>query len=177
METRKMTEIGILVGVAGVLELISTLIPFLHMPYGGSVSLGMLPIFIIAYKYGVKDGLVAGFVFGIMNFILGGLFIHWGSIFFDYFFAFTILGFAGIFKQNEGDSNRRFVLGILFGGFLRYLMHSFSGVLFFSQLAGKEGAFIYSFVFYNLPYMSLSIFLCIFVGLIIKKRILTQKAL
>lgn len=173
METRKMTEIGILVAVAGVLELISTLIPFLHMPYGGSVSLGMLPIFIIAYKHGVKDGLVAGFIFGIMNFILGGLVIHWGSIFFDYFFAFTVLGFAGIFKQTEENSDRSFVNGILLGGFLRYLMHGVSGVLFFSQYAGEEGAFIYSFVIYNLPYMAISVILCIIVGLNIKNRIIT----
>lgn len=177
METRKMTEIGILVAVAGVLELISTLIPFLRMYNGGSVSLGMLPIFIIAYKHGVKDGLIAGFVFGIMNFILGGIVIHWGSIFFDYFFAFTVLGFAGIFKQKVGDTSKSFVYGIIFGGFLRYLMHSFSGVLFFSQYAGNEGAFIYSFVFYNLPYMSISILLCVIVGVTIKDRIMTQKAL
>lgn len=173
METRKMTEIGILVAVAAVLELISTLIPFLHMPYGGSVSLGMLPIFIIAYKYGVKDGLIAGFIFAVINFILGGLVIHWGSIFFDYTFAFTVLGFAGIFKNTNLSENKSFIFGILLGGFLRYLMHSISGVLFWSAYAGPEGAFIYSFVFYNLPYMLLSTLLCLFVGLSIKTRILT----
>ena len=166
MKTQRMTEIGILVAVAGVLELISTLIPFLHMPQGGSVGIGMLPIFIIAYKYGVRDGLMAGFVFGIINFILSGMVIHWGSIFFDYIFAYTVLGFAGVFK---GKANG-FVNGVLFGGLLRYIMHGFSGMLFFSEWAGPEGAFVYSFILYNLPYMFASIMLCLVIGSALNSR-------
>ncbi len=170
-ETKRITEIAILIAVAGVLEATSTFIPFLHMPQGGSASLGMLPIFFVAYKYGVKDGLVAGFVFGIINFALGGFLIHWGSIFFDYIFAFTVLGVAGIFRNTALINNRSFIKGIALAGFLRYLMHSISGVLFFSQFAGTEGAFIYSFIIYNLPYMTISVVLCIVVGLSIKDRI------
>ena len=172
-ETKRITEIAVLIAIAGVLEAISTFIPFLHMPQGGSASLGMLPIFFIAYKYGVKDGLIAGFIFGIINFGLGGFVIHWGSIIFDYFLAFTVLGFAGVFKDSALQSNKGFIKGILLGGFLRYLMHSLSGVIFFSQFAGTEGAFIYSFIFYNLPYMAISIALCIGIGLTIKDRIST----
>jgi len=172
-ETKRITEIAILIAVAAVLEAISTFIPFLHMPQGGSASLGMLPIFFIAYKYGVKDGLIAGFIFGIINFGLGGFLIHWGSIIFDYFLAFTVLGVAGIFKDKAFNNNLNFIKGILLGGFLRYLMHSISGVLFFAQYAGAEGAFIYSFIFYNLPYMAISIVLCIGIGLTIKDRIVT----
>jgi len=170
-ETKRIAEIGIMLAVAVVLEAISTFVPFLHMPQGGSVSLGMLPIFYIAFKYGMKDGLIAGFAFGLANFMLNGFVIHWGSIIFDYVLAFTVLGFAGAFGKGT-VSNKVFVGGVLFGGFLRYLMHSFSGVLFFSEYAGEEGAFIYSFVFYNLPYMLASIALCIFVGLILRKRVL-----
>ncbi len=170
-ETKRITEIAVLISIAAVLEAISTFIPFLHMPQGGSASLGMLPIFIIAFKYGIKDGMIAGFIFGIINFAIGGFLIHWGSIFFDYIFAFSVLGLAGIY-QDAFANNKSFVKGILIGGFLRYLMHSLSGVLFFSQYAGTEGAFIYSFIFYNLPYMSISILLCLIVGLAIKKRII-----
>jgi thiamine transporter len=171
-ETKRITEIAVLIAVAAVLEAISTFIPFLHMPQGGSVSLGMLPIFFIAFKYGVKDGMIAGFIFGIINFALGGFLIHWGSIFFDYFLAFTFLGLAGVFKNSAIDNKNAFIKGILLGGFLRYLMHSLSGVLFFAQYAGTEGAFIYSFIFYNLPYMTISIVLCIVIGLSIKDRLI-----
>jgi len=170
-ETKRITEIAVLISVAAVLEAISTFVPFLHMPQGGSASIGMLPIFFIAYKYGVKDGLISGFIFGVFNFALGGFLIHWGSIFLDYFLAFSFLGFAGVFKNSAFDNNKNFIKGILLGGFLRYLMHSLSGVLFFAQYAGTEGAFIYSFIFYNLPYMTISIVLCIVIGLSVKDRI------
>ena len=130
-------------------------------------------IFFIAFKYGLKDGLIAGFIFGVINFALGGFIIHWGSIFFDYTFAFTAIGFAGIFKDTALVNNKAFIKGILLGGFLRYIMHGISGMLFFSQWAGDEGAFIYSFVFYNLPYMAISTALCIVVGITIKDRIIS----
>jgi thiamine transporter len=171
METRKLVEIGIFVGIAIVLELISTIIPFLHMPQGGSLSLGMLPIFLIAYRYGIKEGMIAGFVFGIIIFILSGYAIHWGSIFFDYIFAFTALGFAGIFKKNALLSNKSFIAGIILGGFLRYIFHGLSGVIFFSAYAGDFNPWFYSFIVYNLPYMLASIILVIFVGISIKDRI------
>ncbi len=172
METRKMTEIAILLAVAAVLEAISTFIPFLHMPNGGSVSLGMLPIFIIAYRHGLRSGLLAGFIFSLVNFMLGGLYIHWGSIIFDYTLAFTVIGFAGLFKKNAWDSSVQFGLGIFVGGFLRYIMHGIAGVLFWGEYAPEGmGVYYYSFIWYNLPYMAASIVLCIIVGLVIKDRV------
>ncbi len=174
METRKLVEVGIFVGVAIVLELISTLIPFLHMPQGGSISLGMLPIFIISYRFGVKEGVMAGFVFGIVNFILSGYAIHWGSIFFDYIFAFSALGIAGIFKNTALSNNKTFIAGIVLGGFLRYIFHGLSGVIFFADFAGDFNPWFYSFIVYNLPYMLVSIVLCIIIGLSIKDRILIK---
>lgn len=170
-ETKRITEMAVLIAVAGVLEAFSTFMPFLHMPQGGSASIGMLPIFIIAYKYGLKDGLIAGFIFGVINFALGGFVIHWGSIFFDYIFAFTVLGLAGLYKDVAFKKNSAFIKGILLGGFARYVMHGISGMLFFGQYAGAEGAFIYSFIFYNLPYMAISIALCIIIGIPTKDRI------
>ncbi len=176
METRKLTEIAILIAVATALEAITTLMPFLRMPYGGSVSLGMLPIFIIAFRHGVKDGLIAGFIFGVINFMLGGFWIHWASIVFDYTLAFTFIGFAGIFKKTAWTNNIHFALGIFFGGFLRYVVHSIAGVIFWSDYAGDFNPYFYSFIVYNLPYMAGSILLCIIVGLLIKKRIPYSKS-
>ncbi len=174
MKTRDLTEVAVLIAVAVVLEAISTFIPFLHMPQGGSISLGMLPIFFIAFRKGIGTGLIAGFIFGLFNYWLNPLNVHWAQVVIDYGFAFTFLGFAGVFKKGL-ENNKSFVNGILLGGFLRYLMHSISGFIFFSSYAGEEGAFIYSFVIYNLPYMLISIVLCIVVGLNIKDRIFIQK--
>jgi|LGVF01.2.fsa_nt_gb thiamine transporter len=173
METRKLTEIAILIALAAVLEVIALLIPILRMPYGGSVSLGMLPIIIIAFRHGVKEGLIAGFIFGVINYMLGlnGATVHWVSLIFDYSLAFTVLGFAGIFKKTAWTSNISFVLGIFLGGFLRYIVHSIAGVIFWSEYAGDFNPYFYSFIVYNLPYMAGSILLCIIVGLILKRRV------
>ncbi len=173
LETRRIAEIGVLLGVAFVFEAISTFIPFLHMPQGGSVSVAMLPIFIIAYRHGLKYGLISGFIFGLFNYAINPWFVHWAQILIDYGIAFTVIGFAGVFK-NALENDRQFVNGILLGGFLRYLAHSVSGVIFYREYAGEEGAFIYSFVLYNLPYMLISTLLILFIGLNIKDRIFTK---
>ena len=170
METKKLVEIGIFVAIAIVLDLM----PLFKMPQGGSLSLNMLPIFIIAFKYGVKKGVIAGAVFGIISFILSGYAIHWGSIFFDYIFAFGALGIAGLFKKNALSNNLAFIIGIIIGGFFRYVFHGLSGVIFFSQYAGDYNPWFYSFIVYNLPYMAGSVLLVIIIGFIVKDRILIQ---
>lgn len=172
-DTRRIAEIAILMAVAAVLELLTTVIPFLHMPQGGSVSLGMLPIFIIAYRHGLKYGLISGFIFGLFNYMISPYFVHWAQILIDYGIAYTVIGFAGVFK-NALKNDRKFINGILLGGFLRYLAHSIAGVIFYAEYAGEEGAFIYSFVLYNLPYMLASTVLCLVVGLNIKDRVLSK---
>ena len=103
--------------------------------------------------------------------MLGGFWIHWASIIFDYSLAFTFIGFAGIFKKTALTNNTHFVLGIVLGGFSRYLVHSIAGVIFWSEFAGDFNPYFYSFIVYNLPYMAGSILLCIVVGLMIKERI------
>lgn len=172
-ETKRIAEIGVLMAVAVALELITTFVPFLHMPQGGSVSLGMLPIFLIAYRHGLKYGLISGFIFGLFNYMLAPWFVHWAQVLIDYGIAYTVIGVAGIFK-GALENDKKFINGILLGGFLRYLAHSIAGVIFYSDYAGEEGAFIYSFVLYNLPYMLVSTLLVLFVGLNIKDRILPK---
>ncbi len=172
-DTKRIAELAVLIGLAAVLEAISTFIPFLHMPQGGSVSLGMLPIFIIAFRYGLKDGLIAGFIFGIFNYLLSPYFVHWSQVLLDYGVAYTVIGFAGVFKDGL-KIDKRFVNGILLGGFLRYVAHGLSGMIFYAEYAGDEGAFVYSFILYNLPYMLISTLLCIVIGLNIKDRVLTR---
>lgn len=169
-ETKRIAEVAIFLAVAVVFEAISTFIPFLHMPQGGSISIGMLPIFIISYRHGLKYGLISGFIFGLFNYMLSPWFVHWAQVLIDYGIAFTVIGFAGVMKD-AFNSDRKFVNGILLGGFLRYLAHSIAGVIFYSEYAGEEGAIIYSFVLYNLPYMLISTLLCVFIGLNIKPRL------
>lgn len=168
-EILNITETAILAALAIIIHLLCNLIPFLTMPQRGSISLGMLPIVVLALRRGVKYGLVGGFIFGFLNFLTDGFIFHIGSIFFDYIFACSLLGLAGIFK-NWPKNWRTIILAVSLAGFLKYLMHSISGVLFFTTYAQEMGYqtligyFYYSFIFYNLPYMFLSTLLSILVG-------------
>jgi thiamine transporter len=182
-ETRVIAEIAILVGVALVFDVIAGL--FSPFKYGGSISPAMLPIFIIAYRRGLKSGLFAGFIFGVLQALLAEAFGYgvfafiidegwWKFILMfvlDYILPFTLLGLAGLFK-NPLKSRTAFILGISLGSLLRYISHGISGVLvwdYYASLAGMNPWF-YSFVAYNLPYMISSYALCLIVGLILFKR-------
>ncbi len=160
---RVMCETAIFVALAVLLDWLFKMIPFLDMPAGGSLSIAMLPIILIGFRNGTKWGIIGGLCYAVINFFLDGRFWHLGSIFFDYIFAFGVLGLTGLFKK-KGQKVGWYVFAIVFVCFLRYLCHSLSGVLFFASYAedwfienpnsfAVGSAFLYSFVIYNLPYM------------------------
>ncbi|HEY8395526.1 MAG TPA: ECF transporter S component, partial [Bacilli bacterium] len=161
-EIIKITETAILSALAVVLQLISTVVPILKMPQGGSLSLSMLPIVVLALRRGIKYGVIGGLILGLLNMAvdtaLGTFSLHWGSLFLDYLVACGLLGIAGIF-QKKREKTVYLILAIALSGFLKYLSHSFSGVLFFAEYAKELGyetpawIFFYSFIYYNLPYM------------------------
>ena len=85
-----------------------------HMPQGGSVSLMMLPMVLFAYRWGLKSGLLAGFVLGVIDFMLGGgIAIGWQSIIGDYLIALTLLGLAGVFCGKKWGLAPAVILGCL----------------------------------------------------------------
>ena len=177
---RKIVETSVLVSLAVVIDLLMGLIPFLKMPEGGHVSIAMLAIIVNGFRNGWKYGLAGGLIFALINWIFGGYTLHWGSIFLDYLIPFTAFGLSGFF-QKQGKNVTKFSLIILLLGFIRYISSSLSGVLFFKEYAyvpdylnwnleGEALYWIYSFVIYNLPYISLSTILSIIVGIILHKR-------
>jgi thiamine transporter len=99
--------------------------------------------------------------------MIDGFYWHWGSIFFDYIFAFGLLGVTGFFTKGRKNIFI-FVLGIDVAGFLRYIMSSLSGVLFFGEYAADAGyadaVWFYSFIVYNLGYNLLSTIACAVCG-------------
>ena len=165
VETATLTSIGV------ILEVIATAIPILQMPQGGRISLVLLPAIIVSLRRGFVYGSISGFILGIIVFMLDGFFIHWGSIVFDYFLAFTFVGVTAIFKKDAFKNNLlKFILAITIASLFRYLMHSFSGVIFFSDFTDKN-AWFYSFVIYNLPYNLGSYILMLAVGVLLYPQI------
>jgi len=172
LTSRQISETGLLIAIAVIIELVFRVLP--RQPQGGSIDVTMLPLFIIAYRFGLKNGIIAGIVFGIINFLMSGLVLHWGSIFFDYILAFGVLGLAALFFKMNKDSVVLFGTGIVVAGILRFLLHYLSGIIFFGQYA-PEGTpvALYSFT-YNITYMGPSILLTLIVGVLVFIRIREQ---
>ena len=88
---RMLCEGALLVAIAQALSFFK----LWEMPWGGSVVLAMVPIVLFAVRWGLVSGLIAGFVFGVLQFMYdGGFAIGWASIIGDYLLAFTVLGLS-----------------------------------------------------------------------------------
>ena len=78
---RALTEGAILIAAAQVLSYLK----LWRMPWGGSITLAMVPIILYAVRWGLGPGLLAGFVYGVMQFMFdGGIALGWQSIIGDY---------------------------------------------------------------------------------------------
>lgn len=170
-------EVAIFTALAFLLDYLANILSFKIWPQGGAVSIAMVPIFIIAFRWGVKGGVLSGFLLGLLQFILGFSQIYTivqGII--DYFFAFTAVGLAGVFAakvKNAVKENKKgkwmsyVVLGTFLGSALRYICHFISGVAFFGSYAPKgQPVAVYSLLYngtYMLPSFILSAIVVIFV--------------
>lgn len=141
---RMLVEAGVMMALAQVLSYIV----IYQLPQGGSVTAGsMVPIMFFAVRWGNIKGILAGAVYGILQFILGPKWsFHIISILFDYIIAFACLGLAGSFRY-------RGIAGILSGTFVavlgRFICHVISGAVVFASFAPEgQNPWIYS-ILYN----------------------------
>lgn len=161
--TLTLVESAVMIALATVLSLIK----FVDMPYGGSVTLAsMLPIVIIAYRHGVGVGFGAGLVYAVLQQLLGlntlSYVTGWQSvvavILLDYILAFISVGLGGIFRKVYTSNTSRsqatgLALGMLTVCVVRYVMHVISGATVWAGLSiPSEAALIYS-LGYNATYM------------------------
>lgn len=136
----------------------------MQLPNGGSLTPAMFPILFYAHRWGLGKGLMAGFVFGLLQLIFDGAYAWgWQSMLLDYLVAFTPLGLAGLFKGKSWGIFPGTVLGCA----VRFAVHYYSGVTIYRIIAPTEipgiGVFddpaLYSLVYngvYMLPNMLLA---------------------
>ena len=137
-----------------------------QMPWGGSITLSMLPIFLFACRWGMGPGLMSGFVFGVLQFMYdGGIALGWQSILGDYLLAFTALGFAGLFRGKPSSV----FLGTVTGSVARFLVHYVVGATIWAEYMPEEffgmtmsTPWFYSLL-YNGFYMAIDMVLCLVV--------------
>ena len=154
LRVRALCEGAILIAIAQILGYIKL---FPMWPNGGSITLAAFPIALYAVRWGVGKGLLAGFVFGILQLLMDEAYAWgWQSMLLDYLVAFTPLGLAGLFKGKAWG----IFPGILLGNLGRFIVHYVSGVTNYriyepTEIPGIgtfDGAELYSLV-YNGSYM------------------------
>ena len=165
---RALIEGGIMVALATALSYLK----LFELPQGGSICLGMLPILFYAIRWGLKDGLMAGFVYGLLQLILDGAYAWgWASMLLDYIVAFTALGLAGMFSGKAWGV----YVGTVVGSFARFVVHFISGITIYKLVAPTElfnttfaNPYIYSLV-YNGSYVFIDMLFCIVIFALLYK--------
>ena len=134
LRIRSLCEGAIMLALAIVLNLVSKPI-FANMPNGGSVSLAMFPILFYAHRWGLGNGLLMGFAYGLLDMLLdGGYAWGWQSIILDYLAAYTALGIGGLFRGKDWGIFPGVVLGCLG----RFAVHHISGITIYKILVPTE---------------------------------------
>lgn len=153
-------EVSIFTALALLLDILP--LGFKIWAQGGSVSFAMIPVFIIAFRWGLKGGLLSGFLWGILQVATGNAYILTPlQGFIDYAIAFTVIGFAGIFAMQVQEAVKDgkvktyltyITAGVLLGSGLRFLAHYIAGIVFFGSAIEGQSAWLYSLL-YNMSYM------------------------
>ena len=161
LRIRALCEGAIMVALAFVLSFVK----LYELPNGGSLTPAMFPILLFAVRWGLGKGLMAGFVFGLLQLIFDSAYAWgWQSMLLDYLLAFTPLGLAGLFRSRSWGIFPGTVLGC--AG--RFIVHYISGVTIYriyepTEIPGFgvfDDAVLYSLVYngsYMLPNMLLAL--------------------
>lgn len=130
--------------------------------YGGGFSLfGQVPIIIVSYRHGIRNGLVASTALALFEMIMGFKnFSHVNGIvawlivaLADYLIAFGCLGLGGIFKNKIKNQTAALVTGGISVCIIRFLCHFISGVTIWKGYTPENMLVgVYSLV-YNGSYM------------------------
>jgi thiamine transporter len=129
-----------MLAIATVLSLIQFTGPW---ALGGSITIcSMLPVILIAHRYGTKWGLLTAFSYSILQLVLGIRNVQYtpdaltaiGIILLDYVLAFTVLGFAAVFDRWFTNKRTSILVGIAVTMSARFICHLLSGVIIWEAL-------------------------------------------
>lgn len=135
-----LAESAVMIALSTVLSMIK----LFDLPQGGSVTaFSLLPLALLAYRRGVGVGVGAGFVYSVLQLLLGLKNVAWVPtawgialcVLLDYILPYTAFGLCGMFRRVRFCKNERTnrIIGILLGilpvMLFRYVCHILSGVL------------------------------------------------
>ena len=131
----------------------AALVRIYTFPFGGSVTLcSMLFIMLPAWFYGVKEGILTGLVFGILQFVIEPYFLSFPQVLLDYVLAFSIMGIAGFFRSRKNG----LITGYLAAVAARWAVAVCAGLAwFYAGMSAWEG---WSPLPYSMVYNAIYIF-------------------
>jgi thiamine transporter len=176
LATRKVLESALLIGVSLVLNEIarfnSTWI------YGGSVTLGsMIPLVMLCWRWGTRQGLFSAFVFSLLQLFLGMKNVMYGRnvlqmaliALLDYVLAYTVIGLAAAPRRIIKNELVALGAGIVMVCALRFLCHFISGWLIWNALWPNDkglSGMVYSML-YNGGYMLPETLIALVIGILL----------
>lgn len=152
-KTREIVFVALFVALAIVLDYVKEMIPFLNMPSGGSVNIALIPVVTAAFVLGWKKGILVGFVWWLLTFVLGmnRWFLNVPQYLLDYIIPSTIVGLSSLFYKRKLAIEA--VIGIVFSMLIRTISILVSGAIYWpgDAASGSAAAWMGSLA-YNLPY-------------------------
>ena len=161
-------EGAILVAMAQVLGYLK----LFELPQGGSITVGMLPIFLYCIRWGFLRGMLASSAYAVLQLIFDGAYAWgWQSMIGDYLLAFMVLGVAGAFWKQKHS----FFIGATVGSLARFMVHLVVGATIWAAYMPDSffgmtmtSPWLYSFL-YNGSYMAIDYLLILLIGAVLQK--------
>ncbi len=166
LKLRALCEGAVFVAMAQILGYIK----LFSLPTGGSVTLGMLPIFFYCARWGFAPGMASAFSLSLLQLLLDGAYAWgWQSIIGDYILAYSVLGISGLLSHSKNN----LLWGIVFGGLSRYLVALVTGAVVWGEYMPDSffgmtmtSPWIYS-ALYNASYLLPCLILCLLLSLLL----------
>lgn len=156
---RRLVESAILIAIGTVLSELK-----IDMPLGGGLTVcSMLPLVLLAHRWGTGWGLFSAFVYSLLQLLLGLNNVQYASsalmavgiVLLDYVVPYTLIGLSAIFDRVMKSRRTSLVAGIVFTFVLRFLCHFITGWWIWDALWPNEFGWaspLYSLL-YNGAYM------------------------
>ncbi len=152
-KTKILTECAVAVALA----VLCSFLRVWEMPQGGSISLTMVPLFVVSFRRGALAGIISGSIYGLVSMLISGVIYHPMSIILDYILAFGLIGISGFFTSKLPGVIAGTCLGV--GG--RFLSSLVSGAVIFGSYAPEgQNPWIYSLV-YQATYLVPELIICL----------------
>jgi len=158
--TRIIAEMGLSIALFVILQYFSVRLPI--NVFGGTISLAMVPILVLALLRGPVVGVVCGILCGLLDITIEPFVLHPVQLVLDYPVAFGLIGLAGLCSpalRNACSHKRASTLvawmigGVCMGLLGRFVAATVSGYVFFqSTFPQTMNPWLYSMV-YNASYM------------------------